>query len=68
MKVALAIWGGAHLLASRRPDDRSVKSILIPLVPAAMLVFALVVAQPNLSTTIALGIIVGACCGSVGCH
>ncbi|MBT2276074.1 peptidoglycan glycosyltransferase FtsW, partial [Rhodococcus qingshengii] len=47
-------------LASRRPDDRSVKSILIPLVPAAMLVFALVVAQPNLSTTIALGIIVGA--------
>lgn len=67
MKVALAIWG-AHLLASRRPDDRSVKSILIPLVPAAMLVFALVVAQPNLSTTIALGIIVGACCGSVGCH
>ncbi|MCJ0898587.1 putative lipid II flippase FtsW [Rhodococcus sp. ARC_M13] len=59
MKVALAIWG-AHLLASRRPDDRSVKSILIPLVPAAMLVFALVVAQPNLSTTIALGIIVGA--------
>ena len=36
------------------------KSILIPLVPAAMLVFALVVAQPNLSTTIALGIIVGA--------
>ena len=59
MKVALAIWG-AHLVASRRPDDRSVKSILIPLVPAAMLVFALVVAQPNLSTTIALGIIVGA--------
>ncbi|NMM83182.1 putative lipid II flippase FtsW [Rhodococcus sp. SRB_17] len=59
MKVVLAIWG-AHLLASRRPDDNSVRTILIPLVPAALLVFALVVAQPNLSTTIALGIILGA--------
>ncbi|MDI9914286.1 putative lipid II flippase FtsW [Rhodococcus sp. IEGM 1379] len=59
MKVVLAIWG-AHLLASRRTDDNSARSILIPLVPAALLVFALVVAQPNLSTTIALGIILGA--------
>ncbi|TQF73597.1 putative lipid II flippase FtsW [Rhodococcus spelaei] len=58
-KVALVIWG-AHLLASRRAEHASLKELVIPLVPAALIAFALVVMQPNLSTTIALGIILAA--------
>ncbi|GAA4480365.1 putative lipid II flippase FtsW [Rhodococcus olei] len=55
-KVALVVWG-AHLLASRRAEYATLKELLIPLVPAAVLMAALVVMQPNLSTTIAIGII-----------
>lgn len=58
-KVTLALWG-AHLLASRRAEKASLKEIIIPLVPAGMVVCLLVVLQPNLSTTIALGIILAA--------
>ncbi|MDG3013450.1 putative lipid II flippase FtsW [Speluncibacter jeojiensis] len=56
-KVVLAIWG-AHLLASRRRENATIKEMIIPLVPVSMLIFVLVVLEPNLSTTIALGIIV----------
>lgn len=57
IKVALAVWG-AHLLASRRREGRgSLKEILVPLVPAGLAVCAMVLYQPNLSTAIALGII-----------
>ena len=55
-KVALAVWG-AHLLASRRSERATLKEMLVPLVPAGLLVCVLVVLQPNLATTIALGII-----------
>ncbi len=55
-KVTLVLWG-AHLLASRRSEHASLKSLLIPLVPAALLMAGLVVLQPNLSTAIAIGII-----------
>ncbi|MCX5045984.1 putative lipid II flippase FtsW [Aldersonia sp. NBC_00410] len=55
-KVTLALWG-AHVLASRIPQRTNLKMILFPVVPAALIVCMLVVLQPNLSTTIALGII-----------
>ncbi len=55
-KVTLVLWG-AHLLASRRSEHASLKSLLIPLVPAALLMAGLIVLQPNLSTAIAIGII-----------
>ncbi|WP_243636764.1 putative lipid II flippase FtsW [Rhodococcus sp. Eu-32] len=55
-KVALVLWG-AHILASRRSEHASLKSLLIPLVPAALLMAGLIVLQPNLSTAIAVGII-----------
>lgn len=58
-KVTLAVWG-AHLLASRRPEHATLKDITVPLVPAGVIVCFLVVLQPNLSTTIALGIILAA--------
>ncbi|MFC4374390.1 putative lipid II flippase FtsW [Nocardia halotolerans] len=54
VKVTLIVWG-AHLLASRR--GAQLKDILVPLVPAGLLVCLLVVLEPNLSTTIALGIV-----------
>src|SRR5690606_17593524 len=51
------VWG-AHLLASRRGDHATLKEMLVPLVPAALLVTGLIVLQPDLGTTISLGIII----------
>ncbi|HEX2211862.1 MAG TPA: putative lipid II flippase FtsW [Mycobacterium sp.] len=55
-KIAFAIWG-AHLLAARRLEHASLKEMLIPLVPAAFVALALIVAQPDLGQTVSLGII-----------
>lgn len=55
-KIAFAIWG-AHLLASRRMEHASLREMLIPLVPAAFVALALIVAQPDLGQTVSLGII-----------
>lgn len=55
-KIAFAIWG-AHLLAARRLERASLRELLIPLVPAAVIALALIVAQPDLGQTVSLGII-----------
>ena len=55
-KIALAIWG-AHLLAARRMERASLREMLIPLVPAAVIALALIVAQPDLGQTVSLSII-----------
>lgn len=55
-KIALAIWG-AHLLAARRMERASLREMLIPLVPAAVIALALVVAQPDLGQTMSMGVI-----------
>lgn len=55
-KIALAIWG-AHLLAARRLERASLREMLIPLVPAAVIALGLIVAQPDLGQTVSLGII-----------
>ncbi|MBF6174146.1 putative lipid II flippase FtsW [Nocardia blacklockiae] len=59
VKVTLIIWG-AHLLAARRSEHANYKEIMVPLVPAGLLACLLVVLEPNLSTTIALGLILAA--------
>ncbi|WP_280208679.1 putative lipid II flippase FtsW [Nocardia cyriacigeorgica] len=59
VKLTLVVWG-AHLLASRRSEHAALKDILVPLVPAGLLVCLLIVLQPNLSTTIAVGIVLAA--------
>ncbi|MGV9710197.1 putative lipid II flippase FtsW [Gordonia sp. NPDC003424] len=59
VKVALCVWG-AHLLASRRREHASLKELLIPLLPVALLICVLIILEPNLSTTITIAIIVGA--------
>jgi cell division protein FtsW len=55
-KIAFAIWG-AHLLASRRMERATLREMLIPLVPAAVVALALIVAQPDLGQTVSLAII-----------
>jgi cell division protein FtsW len=55
-KIAFAIWG-AHLLAARRMERALLREMLIPLVPAAVIALALIVAQPDLGQTVSLGII-----------
>ncbi|MGE2736947.1 putative lipid II flippase FtsW [Mycolicibacterium vaccae] len=55
-KIALAIWG-AHLLAARRMERASLREMLIPLVPAAVIALALIVAQPDLGQTLSMGVI-----------
>src|SRR6202166_105504 len=55
-KIAFAIWG-AHLLAARRMERASLREMLIPLVPAAVVALGLIVAQPELGQTVSLAII-----------
>ncbi len=55
-KIAFAIWG-AHLLAARRMERASLREMLIPLVPAAVIALGLIVAQPDLGQTVSMGII-----------
>jgi len=55
-KIAFAIWG-AHLLAARRMDRASVREMLFPLVPGAVVALMLIVMQPDLGQTVSLGII-----------
>ena len=55
-KIAFAIWG-AHLLAARRMERASLREMLVPLVPAAVIALTLIVAQPDLGQTVSLGII-----------
>ncbi|WP_231611111.1 FtsW/RodA/SpoVE family cell cycle protein, partial [Rhodococcus sp. CX] len=56
-KIAFAVWG-AHLLATRRGEHSTLKDMLVPLIPAALLVTILIVLQPDLGTTVSLAIIV----------
>ncbi|KAA8958850.1 MAG: putative lipid II flippase FtsW [Mycobacterium sp.] len=55
-KVAFVVWG-SHLLAARRMERASLREMLVPLVPAAVIALALIVAQPDLGQTVSLGII-----------
>ena len=55
-KIAFAIWG-AHLLAARRMERASVREMLFPLIPGAVLALLLIVLQPDLGQTVSLGII-----------
>ncbi len=55
-KIAFAVWG-AHLLAARRMERASLREMLIPLVPAAVIALGLIVAQPDLGQTVSLGVI-----------
>ncbi|SFB38282.1 cell division-specific peptidoglycan biosynthesis regulator FtsW [Amycolatopsis marina] len=55
-KVALALWG-AHILVTKYNVLHQWRHLLVPVVPAALLMFALVMAQPDLGGTITLGVV-----------
>ncbi|WP_084258282.1 putative lipid II flippase FtsW, partial [Saccharomonospora iraqiensis] len=55
-KVALALWG-AHILVVKYEVLHRWRHLLVPVVPAALLMFALVMAQPDLGGTITLGVV-----------
>ncbi len=55
-KLALALWG-AHVLITKRALLHQWRHLLVPLVPMAVMIFALVMLQPDLGTTITLAIV-----------
>jgi len=55
-KIAFAVWG-SHLLAARRMERASLREMLVPLFPAAVIALALIVVQPDLGQTVSLVII-----------
>jgi cell division protein FtsW len=55
-KVALALWG-PHILVVKRAVLHQYRHLLVPVVPAALVMFALVMLQPDLGGTITLGVV-----------
>ncbi|MFL6143439.1 MAG: putative lipid II flippase FtsW [Labedaea sp.] len=55
-KVALALWG-AHILVVKRAVLHQYRHLLVPVVPAALVMFALVMFQPDLGGTVTLGVV-----------
>ncbi|SDY00417.1 cell division protein FtsW [Amycolatopsis xylanica] len=55
-KVALALWG-AHILVMKYNVLNQWRHLMVPVVPAALLMFALVMAQPDLGGTITLAVV-----------
>ncbi|MBV9059381.1 MAG: putative lipid II flippase FtsW [Pseudonocardiales bacterium] len=55
-KLALALWG-AHVLVTKHALLHQWRHLLVPLVPMAVTIFALVMLQPDLGTTITLAIV-----------
>ncbi|WP_033292510.1 putative lipid II flippase FtsW [Amycolatopsis jejuensis] len=55
-KVALAFWG-AHILVIKYNVIHQWRHLLVPVVPVALLMFALVMMQPDLGGTITLAVV-----------
>ncbi|WP_051310235.1 MULTISPECIES: putative lipid II flippase FtsW [Thermocrispum] len=55
-KIALALWG-AHILVLKSRYTSSWRQLLVPLVPVSLVMFALVMAQPDLGGTVSLGVV-----------
>jgi cell division protein FtsW len=55
-KLSLALWG-AHILVVKRAVLHQYRHLLVPVVPAALVMFALVMLQPDLGGTITMGVV-----------
>ncbi|RKT86086.1 cell division protein FtsW [Saccharopolyspora antimicrobica] len=55
-KVSFALWG-AHVLVTKRGLMNQYRHLLVPVVPAALLMFTLVMLQPDLGSTITLFVV-----------
>ncbi|MBC3191330.1 putative lipid II flippase FtsW [Pseudonocardia sp. C8] len=56
VKIALTLWG-AHVLVARRAVMHRWKHALNPVVPVTLLIFTLLVLEPDLGMTISIGIV-----------
>lgn len=56
VKIALTLWG-AHVLAARRLVIHRWKHAISPVVPVCLLIFTLLVLQPDLGMAISMGIV-----------
>lgn len=64
-KLALTLWG-AHILVTKYNLLHQWRHLLVPLLPIALLLFALVMAQPDLGGTITLAVVLLALLWFVG--
>jgi cell division protein FtsW len=64
-KIALALWG-AHVLVTKRALLTQYRHLLVPLVPVSLVLFALIMLQPDLGSTVTLGIVLLALLWFVG--
>lgn len=55
-KLALTLWG-AHILVTKYNLLHQWRHLLVPLLPAALLMFALLMAQPDLGGTVTLAVV-----------
>jgi cell division protein FtsW len=55
-KLALVLWG-AHVLVQKKAVLHQYRHLLVPVVPAALLMFALVMMQPDLGGTVTLVVV-----------
>lgn len=55
-KLTLALWG-AHILVLKARVVDQWRHLLVPLLPVALVMFALVMAQPDLGGTVSLGVV-----------
>jgi cell division protein FtsW len=55
-KLALALWG-AHILVVKRGLLHQYRHLLVPVLPVALVMFALVMLQPDLGGTVTLGVV-----------
>ncbi|MFP5070300.1 putative lipid II flippase FtsW [Pseudonocardia nantongensis] len=56
VKIALTLWG-AHVLAARRAVMHRWKHALNPVVPVTLVIFTLLVLEPDLGMTVSFGIV-----------
>ncbi|MGH3436892.1 MAG: putative lipid II flippase FtsW [Sciscionella sp.] len=64
-KLALTLWG-AHVLVCKQAVLHQYRHLLVPVIPVALLMFALVMLQPDLGSTVTLGAVVVALLWFVG--
>jgi len=64
-KLSLALWG-AHVLVNKKAVLHQYRHLLVPVVPVALLLFTLVILEPDLGSTITLGVVLIALLWFVG--
>jgi cell division protein FtsW len=64
-KVALALWG-AHVLVTKRAMVSQYRHLLVPVVPVSLVLFTLVMLQPDLGSTVSMGLVLVALLWFVG--